>query len=68
MSDLKPWAGGECPEDAYTQVRPTYRGPAAPPPAVRILSAPAGRLNWSHDGGPDDIVAYEVQFERRKRP
>lgn len=65
MSDelLIPWNGGDCPIDPFAQIRPRYRGPARPHPAVRITSAMAGRLDWSHDGGPDDIIGYEVLFD-----
>lgn len=52
--------GGPMPVDAKAAVRPFYRGPADEAKGVRIRVAPAIRLDWSHDGGPDDIVAYEV--------
>ena len=62
---VKPWSGGECPEADLAQIKPLYRGPASPPPAIRITCAPARRLDWSHDGGPDDIVGYVVLFDPR---
>jgi hypothetical protein len=66
MTNLKPWKGGRCPEDTHSQVRPVYRGPAKPGD-VRITCGLAGRLDWSHDGGNDDIVAYEVLLDRRTK-
>ncbi len=59
---IKPWAGGECPEDEDSQIKPIYRGPANPN-GTRITCAPAGRLDWSHDGEDDDIVSYVVLFD-----
>ena len=52
--------GGPMPVDAKAAVRPFYRGPEDEAKGVRIKVAPAIRLDWSHDGGPDDIVEYEV--------
>lgn len=57
---LIPWHGGNCPVAPETPVRLHYRGPVDDIKGVRIVNAPAGRLDWSHDGNPDDIVAYEV--------
>lgn len=59
-----PHAGGEYPGSPKDQIRPVYRGPARPE-GTRITNAPAQRLDWSHDGGPDDIVAYEVVHKVR---
>lgn len=50
--------GGACPVPDWVPVYPSYRGPADPAKGTRIRIAPAGRLDWSHDGGPDDIVGY----------
>lgn len=58
---LKPWGGGsECPEPSGAKVWPIYRGPANPELGIRFTCAVAGRLDWSHDGGDDDIVGYRV--------
>lgn len=57
---VKQWNGGNCPEDLAARIKPYYRGPEKPD-GVRITCAPAGRLDWSHDGGDDDIVSYVVQ-------
>lgn len=59
--------GGNCPVAPTTPIRPTYRGPADPAKGIRITFAPAGRLDWSHDGGPDDIIGYEVVPEPSSR-
>lgn len=53
--------GGPCPVDPATPVRPVYRGNADPAKGTRIFFAPAARLDWSHDGGPDDIVGYFIE-------
>lgn len=58
----KEWLGGDCPEHPYAQIWPTYRGPARAT-GVRITCAMAGRLDWSHDGSDDDIIAYSVGFD-----
>lgn len=51
--------GGTCPVEPALPVLPEYRGvPSLPKPAQRITCAPAGRMDWSHDGGSDDIVGY----------
>lgn len=39
-------------------VQPVYRGPASPAKGIRITMAAAARLDWSHDGSDDDIMAY----------
>ena len=65
---LKDWAGGEsCPEPADAMVWPVYRGDANPAFGIRIVSARASRLDWSHDGGNDDIVGYRVAYRNVER-
>lgn len=59
MSHIFEHDGGAQPLPDYSQVRPIYRGPPRPT-GVRITCAMAQRLDWSHDGGQDDIVGYEV--------
>lgn len=54
-----PWDGGACPEPDGAAIKPFYRGPAKQN-GVRITCAPARRLDWSHDGGDDDIISYVV--------
>lgn len=60
MPDWIDWNGGcdhpDIPPNTPVQVQ--YRGPANPC-GVRIPFAPAVRFDWSHDGSPDDIVAYK---------
>lgn len=63
MTELvKVWSGGECPEHPDSRIKPFYRGEPRTD-GVRITCAPAKRLNWSHDGGDDDIISYVVQFD-----
>ena len=58
---LIPHDGGPCPASPHTPVRPVYRGEENPARKwLRITFAPAGQLDWSHDGGPDDIVGYYI--------
>lgn len=52
------WSGGDCPVDPELPVQLRYRGPEDSAKGVRITAAPAGRLDWSHDGSDDDITAY----------
>jgi hypothetical protein len=66
-AELKPWHGGECPEAAMSQIEPVYRGPCDSAKGTRIACAPAIRLDWSHDGGDDDIVEYYVLFDAGKK-
>lgn len=53
--------GGGCPVDPSTPVRLEYRGAADPEKGIRIPFAAAGRMDWSHDGSADDIIAYRVE-------
>ncbi len=53
--------GGPYPGSPYDQVRLRYRGPSKPG-GIRITSSMAARLDWTHDGSDDDIVAYEVTY------
>lgn len=55
-----PHDGGTYPGDEMDAIRPIYRGPQTIPDGVRITFAPARRLDWSHSGSDDDIVAYQV--------
>lgn len=52
--------GGPCPVPPETPIYPSYRGAEDRTKGIRIRLAPAGRLDWSHDGSADDIVAYRV--------
>lgn len=62
MRDWTTWHGNGTPDlPPMTPVRPKYRGPANPVKGVRMVIGPVSRLDWSHDGGPDDIVAYQVE-------
>lgn len=63
FSDIpsQPWHGGDCPVASATAVLVAYRGPARPELGTRIeFPVYAGRLDWSHEQSPDDIVAYKV--------
>lgn len=61
MTDaLKNHDGGSMPVPETAVVKPFYRGAERPEIGTRIVCAQAGRLDWSHDGGPDDIVAFVV--------
>lgn len=64
-SALIPHDGSAYPGSPYDQIRPLYRGPAAPK-GVRITCAMAARLDWSHDGSNDDIVAYEIAYRSKE--
>lgn len=55
--------GGPCPVAPDTPIRPVYRGSANNARCPRISYAIAARLDWSHDGGPDDIVGYYVGLD-----
>lgn len=57
---VNPHDGGPCPLPDDLIVRPQYRGDERPEIGTRIRVARAARLDWSHDGGPDDIVGYSV--------
>ena len=50
--------GGPMPVLGHVIVRTEYRGPERPEIGTRIVCARAARLDWSHDGGPDDIIGY----------
>ncbi len=53
-------AGGACPVPGMTVVRLMYRGPERKGrEGERISCAPAMRLDWSHDRGPDDIIGFQ---------
>lgn len=58
--------GGGQPEGDYSQIQPEYRGPVDPKKGTRIVCAMAARLDWSHDGGDDDIVGYWLLFDPSK--
>lgn len=60
-ADFTPHDGGPCPVEPFTPVSLIYRGPEDPAKGVRIPFAAAARMDWSHDGGPDDIIAYRVE-------
>jgi hypothetical protein len=62
---FKEWRGGENPEAPLSQIEPVYRGPYDPRRGTRITCAPAARLDWSHDGGDDDIVGYWLLYEAK---
>lgn len=54
--------GGPMPVAALSPVRLLYRGAEAPSMlGMRIPFAAGGRMDWSHDGGPDDIIAYKPE-------
>ena len=59
------WNGGACPVHPDTVVRFMIRacenGGYRP---YGYPTAPAGKLRWSHDGGPGDIVFYKVEDGR----
>ena len=57
---------GKQTEDDYSQIQPEYRGAYDPEKGTRITCAMAARLDWSHDGGPDDIVGYWLLFDASK--
>lgn len=54
-------AGGPCPVAPMTPVALAYRGEEDAAKGIRIPFAAAGRMDWSHDGGPDDIIAYRPE-------
>lgn len=60
LADKVEHDGGPMPVPEYAVVRPEYRGAERPEMGTRIVCARASRLDWSHDGGPDDIVAFSV--------
>lgn len=41
-------------------IEPIYRGEPSDPSGVRRLYGFAKVFDWTHDRGPDDIVAYRV--------
>ena len=53
--------GGVMPVAADTPVHLLYRGNEDPAKGIRIPFARAGRLDWSHDGADDDIIAYHQE-------
>lgn len=54
--------GGPMPVDGDQVVSIEYRGAEAPElMGQRIPFARASRMDWSHDGGPDDIIAYRKE-------
>lgn len=61
-SDIPPGVG------PFDQINPIYRGPYDPAKGIRITCGPARRLDWSHDGGPDDIVAYRIIYKSDREP
>lgn len=65
---MKRHDGGSCPVPPTVVVRPVYRGAEDPVRGIRITLATAARLDWSHDGGPDDIIAYEVGVPPQPAP
>lgn len=52
-NDWIDWTGGECPSAAATEVH-LRDGRVLPCDYV------AECLRWSHDGSPEDIIAYRV--------
>ena len=50
--------GGPCPVAPDTPVALMYRDKPDPMKGIRIPFALAIRLDWSHDGQDDDIIAY----------
>lgn len=55
------WAGGECPVEPKTVVRPQLRADTRDPAYVGDdWDYPAREWRWSHDGSPGDIVRYKV--------
>lgn len=60
-----PHNGDPYPGSPLDKVIPTYRGPEKAG-GVRIPFAAAARLDWSHDGGDDDIVPYVVEAADRQ--
>jgi hypothetical protein len=60
MADWINWNGGDHPDlPPMTPMWVEYRGEQGHK-GVRIPFGPAIRFDWSHDGGPDDIVAYQI--------
>ena len=55
-----PHDGGPCPVPDMTPIRPVYRGPVNEPYGM-IRIAPAVRIDWTHDGGGGDVVAYYIE-------
>lgn len=65
MTERYEHVGGDYPGHPLDQIVPTYRGPERLNIGIRVKCAPAKRLDWSLDGGPDDIVAYEIVHKVR---
>jgi len=51
--------GGTQPTSDDTPVKVKYRGPEDSAKGVRIPFSCGARFDWTHDGGPDDIIAYQ---------
>jgi hypothetical protein len=66
MADWINWNGGNHPDlPPMTPVWVKYRG-HQDREGIRIPFAPASRFDWSHDGGPNDIIGYKP-FDTRMR-
>lgn len=63
MSDWIEWdSKEEFPRVPFeTPVRVKYRGAEDPAKGIRIPFSQMVRFDWSHDGGPDDIIAYRIE-------
>lgn len=57
-NDWIEWGGGECPVDELAKVRLLFRGEEVSESPE--IGTPAGYLEWDHQGGGGDIVAYRV--------
>jgi len=61
MTDWIPHNGGPMPSGLDgLPIELQYRGHERPDIGIRMACAPAIRIDWSHDGGPDVVVAYRV--------
>lgn len=59
-------ANGHYPDEHdHTPIVPTYRGPERTELGVRRTCGPVAVFDWTHDGGPDDIVGYEYYADTR---
>jgi hypothetical protein len=57
-----PWAGGECPEDAYSEITTVFFRDGT----IGSDGSVGDDWDWSRHGGYDEIIAYRVESERPK--
>ena len=50
-------------DNAFLWIKPLYRGAERPEFGIRRSFGPVCAFDWSHDGGPDDIIGYRVPHD-----